>query len=211
MSRALLQHLELLRNLGVKEIYSVSDPDAETLDSLSLRYANCQKCSLASGRTKFVYGEGSPQARAMLIGEAPGAAEDRSGRPFVGEAGKLLDKMLSAIELDRKDIYITNILKCRPPNNRDPESSERQACLPYLLEQIEIIQPSLILILGRVAALTLLETNLTLEKLRHDVHSFQNIPTYVTYHPAALLRNPNWKRPAWEDLQRFRDHYQSLA
>lgn len=212
MSRALLQHLELLRNLGVKELY-LSAPGkakAEILRSLSLKYANCQKCPLGATRRHFVYGEGNPDARAMLIGEAPGAEEDRTGHPFVGEAGKLLDKMLAAIDLRREDIYICNILKCRPPNNRDPESAEREACLPYLLEQIQVIQPQLILMLGRVAAQTLLQSRLTLEKLRAEVHVFQGIPSYVTYHPAALLRNPNWKRPAWADLQKFRDHYRSL-
>lgn len=210
MSRALLQHLELLRNLGVKELYRGSSSQADLLQSLSQRYSSCQNCPLGATRKNFVYGEGNPNARAMLIGEAPGAEEDRTGHPFVGEAGKLLDKMLAAIDLSRQDIYICNILKCRPPNNRDPESAEREACLPYLLEQIQIIQPQLILMLGRVAAQTLLESRLTLEKLRQTVHSFQGIPSYVTYHPAALLRNPHWKRPAWSDLQKFRDHYLSL-
>lgn len=208
--RALLQHLELLRNLGVKEIYSPANPKADLLTSLSLSYASCQKCPLAAGRNKLVYGEGNPDARALLIGEGPGAEENRSGRPFVGEAGKLLDRMLAAIELDRSEIYICNIVKCRPPGNRNPEPTERQACLPYLLEQISIIQPQLILMLGLVAAQTLLESRLTLEKLRQSVHTFENIPSYVTYHPAALLRNPNWKVPAWQDLQKFRDHYRTL-
>lgn len=208
--RALLQHLELLRNLGVTQLYRGPDPKLESLASLSLRYADCRKCPLHQGRIKLVYGEGSPNARAMLIGEGPGAEENKTGRPFVGEAGKLLDKMLAAIDLQRSEVYICNIVKCRPPNNRDPEPAERQACLPYLLEQIALIQPQLILMLGRVAAQTLLETNLTLEKLRASVHSFQGVASYVTYHPAALLRNPHWKKPAWEDLQKFRDHYRSL-
>ncbi len=208
--RALLQHLELLRNLGVTQIYREPDQKLESLASLSLRYADCRKCPLHQGRINLVYGEGSPNARAMLIGEGPGAEENKTGRPFVGEAGKLLDKMLAAIDLKRSDVYICNIVKCRPPNNRDPEPAERQACLPYLLEQIDLIQPQLILMLGRVAAQTLLESNLTLEKLRASVHSFQGVASYVTYHPAALLRNPHWKKPAWEDLQKFRDHYLSL-
>ncbi|OQB90931.1 MAG: Uracil DNA glycosylase superfamily protein [Candidatus Cloacimonetes bacterium ADurb.Bin117] len=118
--------------------------------------------------------------------------------------------MLRAIELKREDVYICNILKCRPPNNRDPGPAERAACMPLLLEQIETIQPRIILMLGRVAAQTLLNSNLTLEKLRGVVHTFQGIPSYVTYHPAALLRNTHWKRPAWADLQKFRDHYRSL-
>ncbi len=208
--RALLQHLELLRNLGVTQLYRGPDPKLEGLASLSLRYADCRKCPLHHGRINLVYGEGNPNARAMLIGEGPGAEENKTGRPFVGEAGKLLDKMLAAIDLQRSEVYICNIVKCRPPNNRDPEPAERQACLPYLLEQIALIQPQLILMLGRVAAQTLLETNLTLEKLRASVHSFQGVASYVTYHPAALLRNPHWKKPAWKDLQKFRDHYRSL-
>ncbi len=208
--RALLQHLELLRNLGVTQLYRGPDSKLESLASLSLRYADCRKCPLHQGRIYLVYGEGSPNARAMLIGEGPGAEENKTGRPFVGEAGKLLDKMLAAIDLQRSEVYICNIVKCRPHNNRDPEPAERQACLPYLLEQIALIQPQLILMLGRVAAQTLLETNLTLEKLRASVHSFQGVASYVTYHPAALLRNPHWKKPAWEDLQKFRDHYRSL-
>ncbi len=215
MSRALLQHLELLRNLGVTELYRPAPaavPEGESsLQSVGQSRSHCQNCPLGATRNKFVYGEGNPHARALLIGEAPGAEEDRGGRPFVGEAGKLLDNMLRAIELSREDIYICNILKCRPPANRDPEPAERAACLPLLLEQIELIQPRIILLLGRVAAQTLLQSKLTLEKLRGEVHTFQGLPCHVTYHPAALLRNPHWKRPAWEDLQSFRDHYRSLG
>lgn len=214
MPRALLQHLELLRNLGLRELYrpaAAAREDEASLESLRQSHSNCQNCPLGALRNHIVYGEGNPRARAMLIGEAPGAEEDRTGRPFVGEAGKLLDNMLAAIELSREDIYICNILKCRPPHNRDPEAAERDTCLPQLLEQIEIIQPKIILMLGRIAAQTLLQSRLTLEKLRSEVHTFQGIPSYVTYHPAALLRNPNWKRPAWADLQKFRDHYRSLG
>jgi DNA polymerase len=213
MSRALLQHLELLRNLGVTEIYRpapAAGEDGPDLESLRQLHSNCQNCPLGATRNHFVYGEGNPRARAMLIGEAPGAEEDRTGRPFVGDAGKLLSDMLRAIELKREDVYICNILKCRPPNNRDPGPAERAACMPLLLEQIETIQPRIILMLGRVAAQTLLNSNLTLEKLRGVVHTFQGIPSYVTYHPAALLRNTHWKRPDWADLQKFRDHYRSL-
>ena len=207
-SRSLRQRLELLQNFGLGEIYRPPRQDkASLLKELSLRYATCAKCLLHTGRHKFVYGEGNPDATAMLIGEGPGHQEDLTGRPFVGEAGKLLDKMLLAIELRREDVYICNIVKCRPPGNRDPEGAERAACLPYLLEQIGIIQPRLILMLGRVAGQTLLGSTDSLDRLRQTTHLFQNIKSYVSYHPAALLRNPNWKRPAWEDLQRFRDDY----
>jgi len=146
----------------------------------------------------------------MLIGEGPGEQENLTGRPFVGPAGNLLTNMLKAINLSREDVYICNIVKCRPPNNRNPEPEEREACLPYLLEQIDIIQPKLILMLGLVAAQTLLNTKLSMEKLRQTTHSFQGIKTFVTYHPSALLRNPNWKKPAWQDLQRFQAEYVKL-
>lgn len=205
--RSLRLQLELLHNLGIRELYKPADSRAELLARLQAAYSTCVKCQLHTGRVKFVYGEGHPNATAMLIGEGPGEQENQTGRPFVGAAGKLLDDMLKAIQLTRSDVYICNIVKCRPPGNRDPETAEREACLPYLLEQIDIIQPRLILLLGRVAAQTLLETTLSLEKLRSSTHEFQGIKTYVSYHPAALLRNPNWKRPAWEDLQKFRDDH----
>ena len=146
----------------------------------------------------------------MVIGEGPGEQENLTGRPFVGAAGGLLDKMLAAIHLPREDIYITNIVKCRPPGNRNPESAERLACMPYLVEQIQIIQPKMLLILGLVAAQSLLGNDNTLGWHREHSHSFLDIPAYVTYHPAALLRNSNWKRPAWEDLQAFEKEYQKL-
>ncbi|MCB5257715.1 MAG: uracil-DNA glycosylase [Candidatus Cloacimonadaceae bacterium] len=206
----IIQHLELLENLGINEIFLPPSPKAEILKELSIKYSNCTKCKLHTGRIKFVYGEGNPDALAMLIGEAPGVQENIYGRPFVGPAGNLLTNMLKAINLSREDVYICNIVKCRPPNNRNPEPEEREACLPYLLEQIEIIQPKLILMLGLVAAQTLLNTKLSMEKLRQTTHSFQGIKTFVTYHPSALLRNPNWKKPAWQDLQCFQAEYVKL-
>ncbi|MBW6513283.1 MAG: uracil-DNA glycosylase [Candidatus Syntrophosphaera sp.] len=209
--RALQQHLELLQNFGIREIFKSQSPKAGILDQLSAQYAGCQKCGLHEGRIKLVYGDGNPEAIAMLIGEGPGEQENLTGRPFVGPAGKLLTDMLKAINLTREDVYICNIVKCRPPNNRNPESSEREACLPYLLEQIQIIQPRLILMLGLVAAQTLLQSNLSMQRLRETTHLFQGIKTYVSYHPAALLRNPHWKRPAWEDLKLFSADYQSLT
>ena len=210
ISRELIQHLELLKNHGVKEIFLPTSHKAEILKELSVKYSTCTKCKLHTGRIKFVYGEGNPDALAMLIGEGPGEQENLTGRPFVGPAGNLLTKMLKAINLSREDVYICNIVKCRPPNNRNPEPEEREACLPYLLEQIDIIQPKLILMLGLVAAQTLLNTKLSMEKLRQTTHSFQGIKTFVTYHPSALLRNPNWKKPAWQDLQRFQAEYVKL-
>lgn len=208
--RALRQYLELLSISGIREVYRSHEDKGTLLESKRECYANCTKCALHQGRIKFVYGEGNPNATAMLIGEAPGATENETGRPFVGEAGNLLDKMLGAIDISREQVYIANIVKCRPPGNRNPETEERTACLPYLIEQIEIIQPKVFLFMGLVASQTLLQSRDTMEKLRQQSHMFCDIPTFVTYHPAALLRNPNWKKPAWEDLQRFRDFYQTL-
>ena len=158
-------------------------------------------------RTSAVFGEGSAQARIMLVGEAPGADEDRLGRPFVGRAGKLLDKMIAAIQLSREELFIANILKSRPPRNRNPEPQEIAAHLPVLYKQMALIQPDFILCLGKVAGETLLNTKSTLGSLRGKVHDYHGIPLLVTYHPAALLRNQRWKRPAWEDLQLLQKLY----
>lgn len=208
--RALQQHLEMLQNSGIKELYHNNTPKADLLQELQSKFSNCQNCALHTGRIKFVYGEGNPNAIAMLIGEGPGEQENLSGRPFVGRAGELLENMLKAIGLTREAVYICNIVKCRPPGNRNPESSERQACLPYLVEQIDIVQPRLILMLGLVAAQTLLDTNLSMAELHQTTHEYRGIKTYVTYHPAALLRNEHLKRPAWEDLKRFILDYQKF-
>ena len=162
----------------------------------------CQKCALGSTRNKFVFGAGDPQANLMLVGEAPGAEEDKLGEPFVGRAGKLLDKILVAIQRSRKnDVYICNVLKCRPPNNRDPLSSEVIECEPYLLKQIEIMRPKLLVALGRVAGKTLLKVESPLKDMRGVLHDYFGTPLIVTYHPAALLRNSNFKPAAWEDFK----------
>jgi uracil-DNA glycosylase family 4 len=183
---------------------------ALSLDELYSEIHTCQKCALSKSRTKFVFGAGNPNADIMLIGEAPGAEEDKTGVPFVGRAGNLLNDILKAIELTREEIYIANILKCRPPKNRDPEPEERDLCIPYLLKQIDLIKPKMILCLGRIAANTLLGTNQSLTKLRENVHEFHGVPMMATFHPAALLRNPNWKRPVWEDVQKFRKMYDEM-
>ncbi|TNF38515.1 MAG: uracil-DNA glycosylase, partial [Gammaproteobacteria bacterium] len=162
--------------------------------------AQCQLCELHESRTQTVFGVGNPEANLLVIGEAPGADEDRLGEPFVGRAGKLLDAMLAAIQLDRSQVYIANILKCRPPNNRDPHTSEIFCCDPYLQRQIELIQPKLILALGRIAAHHLLVSQDSLAKLRQRQHSYNGIPMLVSYHPAYLLRNPVDKRKSWQDL-----------
>jgi uracil-DNA glycosylase len=183
---------------------------AESIEELNAKICECQKCSLGKTRTKFVFGVGNPNAHGMLIGEAPGADEDKQGEPFVGRAGKLLNDILKAINLTRDDIYIANILKCRPPGNRDPQPGEMETCIPYLHKQIELINPKIILCLGRVAANGLLEKKLSLSDLRQNVYEFNRKKVMATYHPAALLRNPNWKRGCWEDVQKFRKLYDEL-
>ncbi len=189
-----------------------SEPWVNTLSlgELNTMICQCQKCSLGATRTKFVFGVGNPKAEIVLIGEAPGADEDAKGEPFVGRAGQLLNKILEAIHFKREEVYICNILKCRPPNNRDPLPEEVQQCEPYLWKQLEIIKPKIILCLGRISAQVLLKTADSLTKLRESVHDYRGIPLMVTYHPAALLRNPNWKRPTWEDVQKLRKMYDEM-
>lgn len=163
----------------------------------------CRKCSLGHSRQHSVPGEGNPRAQLACVGEAPGQTEDETGRPFVGRAGKLLEDILKAIGLAREDVFICNVLKCRPPGNRAPEPMEVAACSPYLHRQLELIRPKVILALGRPAATTLLNqpTTVSLGDLRGKVHRYRGIPLVVTYHPAALLRNPNWKPATWDDVR----------
>ncbi|MBI3586189.1 MAG: uracil-DNA glycosylase [Ignavibacteriales bacterium] len=183
---------------------------ATSLDELNSMICTCTKCPLGHTRTKFVFGVGNPQADIVVVGEAPGADEDAQGEPFVGRAGKLLNKILEAIQFKREEVYICNILKCRPPNNRDPLAEEVDSCEPHLWKQIEIIKPKMILCLGRIAGQTLLRTTDTLTSLRGKIHDYRGVKLMVTYHPAALLRNPNWKKPAWEDVQLFRKLYDEM-
>jgi uracil-DNA glycosylase family 4 len=183
-------------------------------ESLRAEVLRCTQCSLHAGRTQGVFGVGNPQADWMVIGEAPGAEEDRRGEPFVGRAGQLLDAMLRAIGLSRaQNVYIANVLKSRPPNNRDPRPEEVAACLPYLRRQIELVRPRLLLAVGRIAAQNLLATEESLSRLRGKVHRFGelNTPLVVTYHPAYLLRTPADKRKAWEDLKFARSVFRQLT
>ncbi|MEP0005087.1 MAG: uracil-DNA glycosylase [Balneola sp.] len=161
--------------------------------------------------TNLVFGVGNPNADLMIIGEAPGFNEDKQGEPFVGEAGQLLDKIMAAINFKREDIYIANILKHRPPENRDPKVEERANSLPYLLKQIELVDPKLILCVGRVSGTTLLGKDDSLKNMRSKFHEFYGREMMVTYHPAALLRNQQWKRPTWEDVQKLRKRYDELG
>lgn len=177
-------------------------PTHASLEELRASFADCRLCSIAAGRQNLVFGVGNPRAELVIVGEAPGADEDRLGDPFVGAAGQLLDKILAAIGFAREDVYICNILKCRPPNNRDPQPDEVGHCSPFLLQQLALIQPKLLLAVGRIAGKTLLGVESTLSAMRTQTHSFRGVPLVVTYHPAALLRNPQWKRGCWQDVQR---------
>jgi len=183
-------------------------PDAE-LDWAALRerVAGCTRCALSKTRTQTVFGVGNPEARWFIVGEAPGAEEDRQGEPFVGRAGQLLNSMLHAVGLARSEVYIANVLKCRPPGNRDPAAGESAHCLSYLERQIALVRPRLLLVVGRIAAQQLLASDAPLGSLRQKTHAFgpNQIPLVVTYHPAYLLRSPGEKRKAWEDLQYARE------
>ena len=181
------------------------------LDSLGKVVQECRKCRLAETRNSVVFGEGNPKARVFVIGEAPGADEDAQGRPFVGRSGQLLDKILLAIGFERSDVYIGNIIKCRPPQNRNPLGDEIECCKPWLMQQLEVIKPNIILLLGRVAANTILENTLSMSAMRGKLIRWNGFDCFVTYHPAALLRNPNWKRLCWEDVQLLRAHYDKVC
>jgi DNA polymerase len=197
---------EIAKVVSVMDVFKQPDsestrPQFGSLVAHQQSICNCLNCPLGQTRNKFVYGVGSTGADLMFIGEAPGADEDRLGEPFVGRAGKLLDKIFEAMKLSRQEVYIANILKCRPPGNRDPQPDEMQKCFPYLNEQIKLIQPKLICALGRIAAQALLKTTTPLGKLRKQWHDYEGIPMLITYHPAALLRFQAYKKDTWEDMQ----------
>jgi DNA polymerase len=187
-----------------RELFSGLAASLESLDAVSGAIASCTRCPLYATATNPVPGQGNPNANLMLVGEAPGATEDEQGLAFVGAAGQLLTKILGAVSLSREDVFICNVLKHRPPGNRNPMPDEVKACSPFLVRQIELVQPKVILALGTFAAQTLLETKLAISKLRGQLHRYYGVPLVVTYHPAALLRNPSWKRPTWEDVQLVR-------
>jgi uracil-DNA glycosylase family 4 len=204
------RRLEYLEALGIDVWVARAGQASADWLPLQAQISTCTKCSLAASRTRTVFGVGHPHADWLVIGEAPGAEEDRQGEPFVGAAGKLLDAMLQAIGLSRREnVFIANMLKCRPPGNRDPRPEELAACLPYLMRQIAAIKPKLILAVGRIAAQSLLATDASLGRLRGRVHRFGPLSTalIVTYHPAYLLRTPAEKRKAWEDLKFARDYF----
>lgn len=221
------EYLLSLKETGVEEVFvnkdsppplsSSASPDKERegkgeeaaiirqkdqmLEKLREKIGNCRRCKLSKGRTHIVFGTGNPGARLLFVGEGPGEEEDRQGKPFVGKAGELLTKMIGAMELTREEVYIANVVKCRPPGNRNPEADEIEACRPFLDEQIAIIDPGVICALGTFAAQTLLDTTTKISALRGRIHTKGRYKIAPTFHPAYLLRNPRDKRLAWEDLQ----------
>jgi len=203
---------EALDKSEVKKIISKKiendNPDFTEISKLKDTVSKCYKCrELSQLRNNVVFGSGNENADLVIVGEAPGADEDKQGLPFVGRAGKLLTDILKAINFSREEVYICNILKCRPPENRNPLPDEIENCEPYLFNQLKLIRPKLILALGTFASQTLLRSKEPLGKLRGRFHSYEGIKMMVTYHPAALLRNPAWKKPTWEDVQMLRAEY----
>ena len=182
----------------------------ETLGMVRKNLGNCRRCRLHKGRRHIVFGAGNPEARLVLVGEGPGYEEDVKGLPFVGPAGQLLTKILEAIDLKRQDVYICNIVKCRPPENRNPRPDEIGRCLPFLKRQITAIGPDLICTLGTFATQTLLKTDKPISRLRGKFHTYEGIQVLPTYHPAFLLRNPEKKRQVWEDVQKLQAAYETL-
>lgn len=228
--RAVLQSLESLRAAGVDQLpmaprptagarsdagsprgrqpaVSAAPADAETLDALREQVRACRRCAeLAPTRTQTVFGSGNPDARLCFLGEAPGADEDRTGEPFVGRAGQLLTKIIEACKLSRDEVYILNILKCRPPGNRNPSPEESGNCQAFLARQLELIKPELVCCLGSVAAQNLLGTTESVGRLRRRVHDYHGVKVFCTYHPAYLLRNPSAKKDTWDDMKRLMRH-----
>ena len=186
---------------GEAELIPGAIEKLDSLDEIAKKVHKCTRCPLYETATRGVPGEGNPKAKLVCVGEAPGAKEDETGRPFVGQAGQLLNKILAAIDLNREDVFICNVLKHRPPGNRNPRPEEVEACSPYLIRQLELIKPKVIVAFGTFAAQTLLNTKTPIGQLRGLMHRYHGIPLVVTYHPAALLRNPAWKRPTWEDVK----------
>ncbi len=212
-------YLQYLKRLGYKGV-SLSEGSVkileqmnkgagdETLEMIRKDLGDCRRCRLHKGRKHIVFGMGNPQAQLVLVGEGPGYEEDLHGLPFVGQAGQLLTKILKAIHLEREDVYIGNIIKCRPPKNRNPEPEEIAACLPFLQRQIRAIRPKLICALGTFAAQTLLQTQTPISRLRGHFQTYEGIPVLPTYHPAFLLRNPAKKRDVWEDMKKLQAAYE---
>jgi DNA polymerase len=212
----LKSYLQYLKGIGIESLplfetksaellpnSSIDTPSVEILAEIRRELGDCRRCKLHRTRRTLVFGEGNEKAKLMLIGEGPGYDEDVQGRPFVGKAGQLLTKIIQSIHLQREEVYITNIVKCRPPQNRNPEPDEIDHCNPFLLKQIDAIQPQIICALGTFAAQTLLKTDTKITALRGRFYEFKGIKIIPTYHPAYLLRNPERKREVWEDMKRI--------
>jgi uracil-DNA glycosylase family 4 len=207
--RVFLEH-QRLSGIGFFE-FSSRPESSDSLETVSKEIRACTRCRLHENRTQAVPGEGNEKAGLMFIGEAPGGDEDKQGRPFVGKAGQLLTRIVQAIGLKREDVYITNVVKCRPPGNRNPTDNEIFTCHPYLLRQLDLIRPKIICTLGSFAAKTLLETDVPISRLRGRFHSYRDIKLMPTFHPAYLLRNPSEKRKVWEDMQMVQREYQTIT
>lgn len=197
-------------SIGGQTFMDEKEKRTKLLEKLRQEMLVCHKCPLEKSRTNLVFGVGNPMADLMFVGEAPGRDEDLQGEPFVGRAGQLLNKIIKAIGMDRSDVYIANVLKCRPPGNRNPLPEEIVLCMPYLIKQIEIIKPKVLCALGTFAAQTLLNTKAPVGTLRGKFHEYKGIPFMVTFHPAYLLRNPNDKAKVWEDMKKVRDRLHEL-
>lgn len=206
-NKILIEEKTIIKNIE-KPVYTNQDwKSCQDIPELKNSINQCTNCSLGFTRKNFVFGSGNPNADIMIIGEAPGADEDEQGLPFVGRAGQLLTKIIEAINLTRDEVFICNILKCRPPENRKPLVPEVDECEPYLKKQIELIKPKFLLLLGITAAETLLKTPIKMGTMRGNLMKYEGIDTLITYHPAALLRNPNWKPLVWEDVKLLRKLY----
>ena len=210
------EHVSFSQGLGVDGLICdpvpvPSQPPTPTLETLWEHLKGCQRCKLHVSRTQIVFGTGHPHAALVFVGEGPGYHEDQEGKPFVGNAGELLTRIIEAIGFRREEVYITNIVKCRPPNNRNPEPDEIAACEPFLLQQLECIQPQIICALGKFAAQTLLKTDIPISRLRGQFRDYHGIKLMPTYHPAYLLRNPGDKRLVWEDMQLVQKAYHAVV
>lgn len=201
-------HLRFQRGLGIHTLLSRRGTrPLSTLEAIRSELGDCTRCRLHEGRNSLVFGEGNSQAKLVFVGEAPGREEDLQGRPFVGQAGELLTRIIEAIDLTRDEVYITNIVKCRPPQNRNPQPDEIRTCLPFLRKQLEAVRPRIICALGTIAAQTLLETEERISLLRGKFYAYQGARLMPTYHPAFLLRNPQFKKDVWEDMKMVREEY----
>jgi uracil-DNA glycosylase family 4 len=201
-------HLRFQKGLGINTLLSQQKAKPLlTLDAIRQEIGECTRCELHRGRNCLVFGEGNPHASLVFVGEAPGREEDLQGKPFVGKAGELLTRIIEAIDLTREEVYIANIVKCRPPQNRNPKPDEIQTCLPSLIKQLEAIRPRIICALGTFAAQTLLETAERISVLRGQFHPYHGARLMPTYHPAFLLRNPQFKKDVWEDMKAIREEY----